>query len=391
MSSSSSSSSMALHTATGASILASHTEIPFVEAAGSAAKRSSSRSRTPSAAAVEAIAHAAAEAELAAGAAAAAKKPADPKVKQESKSAIGDASSDDDDTAPSAAAERRLLKNMKSMFEAFAGNVGNEFKSVRAAQESVRAAQEAADKRFALFAMPAAASTTARLAAAADVLSRPGALGLSPAAATAVTQLSSATVSSPPLLLPAPTQQSGIGSLPDRLRAADFRSTSGTDLLHAFLTDAARNPHHKQKPFKSRDEFYEHIMPTIRSTATAAQLDNHRQLIDMVTLMSKIESQLGWTAADAYWWRVQSEVRLGTHVFLSHSGAAMCPGVFTSLYHEHAGRHRSTSSAPAKHAKPKAGTAGGCIHHPHSTSHTTAECRAGASSSSSTSTEGKHA
>src|ERR1700730_11193683 len=104
--------------------------------------------------------------------------------------------------------------------------------------------------------MPAAASTTARLAAAADVLSRPGALGLSPAA-TAVTQLSSATGSSPPLLLPAPTQQSGIGSLPDRLRAADFRSTSGTDLLHAFLTDAARNPHHKQKPFKSRDEFYD--------------------------------------------------------------------------------------------------------------------------------------
>src|ERR1700731_1412430 len=67
---------------------------------------------------------------------------------------------------------------------------------------------------------------------------------------------------------------------------------------------------------------------------------------------------------------------------------------FPSLYHEHAGRHRSgtsnTSSAPAKHAKPKAGTAGGCIHHPHSTTHTTAECRAAASSSS-TSTEGKHA
>jgi hypothetical protein len=378
---------MALHTATGASILASHTEIPFVEPAGSSRSRSSSRSRTPSAAAVEAVAQAAAEAELAAATAAAAKKPAT-KVKQETKAALGDASSDDDDNAPSAAAERRLLKSMKSMFEAFAGNVGNEFKSVRAAQE-------AADKRFALFSMPAAASTTARLAAAADVLSRPGALGLSPAAATAVTQLSSATVSSPPLLLPAPTQQSGIGSLPDRLRAADFRSTSGTDLLHAFLTDAARNPHHKQKPFKSRDEFYEHIMPTIRSTATAAQLDNHRQLIDMVTLMSKIESQLGWTAADAYWWRVQSEVRLGTHVFLSPSGAAMCPGVFTSLYHEHAGRHRSgassTSSAPAKHAKPKAGTAGGCIHHPHSTTHTTAECRAAASSSSSTSTEGKHA
>ena len=278
---------------------------------------------------------------------------------------------------------------MQSMLEAFAGNIGNEIKVMRTAQENT-------ERRVALLSTPASATTTARLAAASELLSRPGALGMSAATAAAVTQLSSATVTptSAPLLLPSPTTQpsSGIGLLPDRLRATDFRSTSGADLLHAFLTDAARNPHNKQKSFKSRDDFYEHIMPTIRTTAASSQLDNHRQLIDMLTLMSKIESQLGWAAADAYWWRVQAEVRLATHIFLSPGGAAMCAGVYTALYHEY-GRHRSSTSSTAPAAatisKRKGNGAGLCIHHPHSTTHTTATCRA--ATSSSTGTDGKHA
>ena len=107
----------------------------------------------------------------------------------------------------------------------------------------------------------------------------------------------------------------------------------------------------------------------------------------MLTLMSKIESQLGWPAADAYWLRVQTEVRLGTHVFLSPAGAAMCAGVYTALYHEYSGRPRSSASGTTATPKQKNTTASQCIHHPHSTSHTTATCRAAAGG---TSAEGKH-
>ena len=196
----------------------------------------------------------------------------------------------------------------------------------------------------------------------------------------------------PPATQPQPF---GISSLPDRLRATDFRSTSRTDLLHAFLTDASRNPHHKQKPFKSRDEFYEYIIPTLRTTAAAAQLDAHRQILDMLSLMSKIETQLCWAAADAYWWRVQAEMRQGTHVFLAPGGVALCSAVFTALFHEYSGRHRSTATdtkaAAGTPTKRKgAGAAGQCIHHPLSTTHTTATCRAAAAGTSTT-TESKHA
>jgi DNA-binding FadR family transcriptional regulator len=278
-----------------------------------------------------------------------------------------DASDDHDSHSSASSSEQRLQRSLRSMFEAFANNLGIEFKVIRLAQE-------ATDRRVAALAVPTAA--------AAEVLSHPGAHG--------ITQVSSATVFSPPTAL-------GIASLPDRLRAADFRSTSSTDhdMFHAFLTDAAHNPHYKQKAFQSRDEFYEHIMPTVRNTASSSQFDNHRQLIDMITLMSKIESQLGWTAADAYWWRVQAEVRQSTHAFLTPGGAAMCAGVYASLFHEFGGRHRSApastgAAAAAAPAKRKAGTgtAGQCIHHPHSTTHTTATCRA---ASGGTGTEGKHA
>ena len=235
------------------------------------------------------------------------------------------------------------------------------------------------------------------------MLSRAGALGISPATATALTQLSSATVlpspSAPMAAAAASPAYSGIASLPDRLRATDFRSTSGSDLFLSFLTDATRNPPHKQKPFKSRDEFYEHILPLVRSTCAAGQLDNHRMLIEiMLQLMSKIESQLGWTAADAYWWRVQTEVKQGTHAFLSPNGSAMCAAVYASLFYEYgAGRHRSggnntaaaATTAATTPAKGKGkGTPGQCINHPATTSHTTATCRITLAAAAA---EGKHA